>query len=1321
MFDVISYVLSRKYVKESLKGLGALKGAPCKIKNVVHQDGVNTITFEWEGNDGTKRETTISVYDGTPIYVWESGDTYHYGDLVIYESAFYRCIVENSDVDFDDTKWNEIGSPDGNYDIVATKDLLPARFTSADRKMYYVIDEMTFYLWDGYNWIAQMNVVQYTTMPTASAKFLDRVVQYVGATNANYTNCYFYKCVSNGATPAVYSWENCQVDNDLEVWRVMGKMGAKNLLVYPYVDTTKTYRGIEFTDLGDGGIKANGTATQTAYFNIFREDANNRCAEGEYVVTCKGVSANVRIQVYSRNDSTAQEMQFAAVTQDNPSAKFNYTWVEGYDLRVRVVILSDSEIDNVTLYPMLRFADDQDDTWQPYAPTNRKLNELIDDVSSNVYRTQSMFGVKNLLKYPYTYLPNNPYENNGITYVINDDGSITIDGTTATAYSVCNLLREYELFDKNNQYIMSVEGLTSGVEFQIGYVNGNTFVNKVLCDSSKPSKQVTITDEYDGKQIGIRIVVTPNSVIDNVTIYPMIRLAEDPDEAWVPYAKTNKELTDNVNTLNHDVEVLNDIPIAKGTGTGAVIVNDTTNNIASGAYAYASGYTNVSSGQNSYTEGQGSQATANSSHAEGFYTKAMGMYSHAQNRGTIAQGRAQTALGRFNVYQGTTTESQPTDQAVIIGNGTDDSNRSNALAVQWDGTVVMQDGSTIKSAKTVYKVMGKMGAKNLLSYPYDTQSKTNAGVVWTIHDDGSVTANGTASQYSFVELRTRENPTTPRFIPIANDYIASLGKSAIDTNVYMLVRLSNASTGTVIWEQNIANTHKKITFSNEEIALIKGGTYTVIFRIFMNANATVDNVTVYPMLRFADDQDDTWQPYAETNYDLTKDSRKHESDIQTINTTIGNLGTAATKNSTDRVSPNNTDLVESQSVYSAINTALSSIYTPAGEITCAELTSSLLIAANVGNVYELSDAGTTTALFLQGAGTPLAIGDSVGIINAGQGRILFNLMANRIDLSAFQKKLLTSPVESATTVEGALGALSANKVAKVAGKGLSTNDYDDTEKQKVTNAIQKSQTAGLVKNDGTIDETAYAKQSEMSITDGTGADAGTASIQLKTGTSKKVLTEHQDISDKQTVIRIRNESGEWQYWGAGRFSSSTTIQDIITYLNTNLIKADRVSIYSNSMSNTFNNSLPVTTGCVTEIIGAPFSYMNGSWDRGYVRCFDYSNGNEYVAKIKNVTIGAWVLTTKKTTTKEVSTSSWTSDTTSQSGTTLYKKTISLSHVYVDSPSVDIGAASGSVLPTAAQQTAYDLLKYATIDGTTLTLYASAVPATTFYINVEGAD
>lgn len=91
------------------------------------------------------------------------------------------------------------------------------------------------------------------------------------------------------------------------------------------------------------------------------------------------------------------------------------------------------------------------------------------------------------------------------------------------------------------------------------------------------------------------------------------------------------------------------------------------------------------------------------------------------------------------------------------------------------------------------------------------------------------------------------------------------------------------------------------------------------------------------------------------------------------------------------------------------------------------------------------------------------------------------------------------------------------------------------------------------------------------------------------------------------------------------------------------------------------------------------------------------------------------------TTLSVDLTGWTSDTTSQSGTTLYKKQISVNHVYVESPTVDIGASG--VLPTVAEQESYNLLQYVTVDDTVpcLYLYASAIPTTAFYIKVTGVD
>lgn len=56
----------------------------------------------------------------------------------------------------------------------------------------------------------KQNIIQKTTLPTASATEEGNIYQYTGATTGIYTNGYFYKCINNGGT---YSWEAISVQS----------------------------------------------------------------------------------------------------------------------------------------------------------------------------------------------------------------------------------------------------------------------------------------------------------------------------------------------------------------------------------------------------------------------------------------------------------------------------------------------------------------------------------------------------------------------------------------------------------------------------------------------------------------------------------------------------------------------------------------------------------------------------------------------------------------------------------------------------------------------------------------------------------------------------------------------------------------------------------------------------------------------------------------------------------------------------------------------------------------------------------------------------
>ena len=153
-----------------------------------------------------------------------------------------------------------------------------------------------------------------------------------------------------------------------------------------------------------------------------------------------------------------------------------------------------------------------------------------------------------------------------------------------------------------------------------------------------------------------------------------------------------------------------------------------------------------------------------------------------------------------------------------------------------------------------------------------------------------------------------------------------------------------------------------------------------------------------------------------------------------------------------------------------------------------------------------------------------------------------------------------------------------------------------TQHQSLSDYVQKSQTAGLIKNDGTIDTNTYltqhqdisgkADKSEMSVTDGTGADADKTTITLKSGTSATVLKSHQSLAGKQDVINdlsdIRSgaSAGATAYQkpagGIPKTDLAQGVKDSLdkadTALQEDTLYEDAYPAYENSADNTSSES-----------------------------------------------------------------------------------------------------------------------------------------------------
>lgn len=134
--------------------------------------------------------------------------------------------------------------------------------------------------------------------------------------------------------------------------------------------------------------------------------------------------------------------------------------------------------------------------------------------------------------------------------------------------------------------------------------------------------------------------------------------------------------------------------LTKASGIVAHAEGDSTE--ATGNASHAEGVFSRAIGHYSHAEGVYTTAIKDFSHAEGYYSETGGAYAHAQNNHTVAGGKSQTSIGEYNLLDQGATDYTRGNYAFIIGNGTSDNNRSNALTVNWTGDVDIASGAHYK-------------------------------------------------------------------------------------------------------------------------------------------------------------------------------------------------------------------------------------------------------------------------------------------------------------------------------------------------------------------------------------------------------------------------------------------------------------------------------------------------------------------------------------------------------------------------------------------------------------------------------------------------
>jgi hypothetical protein len=189
---------------------------------------------------------------------------------------------------------------------------------------------------------------------------------------------------------------------------------------------------------------------------------------------------------------------------------------------------------------------------------------------------------------------------------------------------------------------------------------------------------------------------------------------------------------------------------------------------AAGEQSHAEGDSTQAIGLFSHAEGLGTIAYGGRSHAEGQDTIASGSYSHAEGYQTIALADHQHVQGQWNA-----TSSVPA--AFIVGNGTDDSNRSNL----------------IHAAGNEFQITG--------SFLVSGSSRFTGTQIITGSTQGNVTALSISSATASLDL-SQANYFTLQLISGSNTYIDPINIHPGQTSI---LTISTTGSATVTWPSSV--------------------------------------------------------------------------------------------------------------------------------------------------------------------------------------------------------------------------------------------------------------------------------------------------------------------------------------------------------------------------------------------------------------------------------------------------------------------------------------------------------------------------------------
>ena len=471
MKDVEIIGILKTYVKATLVGMGALKGAPCQCVITTNADGTHTVTMKWEDDTGTEHTDSFTVLNG------QVGSMSDIADVQLTSLADGQVLAWDSTAN----KWVNVTN---SATVASLENIGDVQFSTLADGQVLTWDETAG------KWKNGTIPVDDALSNSSENPVQNKVIYLALADKANSAD------LATVATTGDYS--------DLLNPPTLGTAAAK--------DATSSVTENSTDVLTSGGA-----------YTALANKADKGTSLSDYGIT----NAYTKTETDSAISTEIEKLDVS----DSATAGSYVTAVSETDGKVSVT----REV--------------ADDT--PTASSNKMVKSggvYTEDM--NEAKTRGALGAKNLLP---NLVASDTYNSGTVTK--NADGSLTIDGTF-DAVTTLNL--DYvdavtnAIFDLSDligvpMVASLIDTAVTGITLQVGYfVSGGT---RTGLETVSTSSDVTFPSGAVKSATYLRIA---DGTYSDVTVYPMIRYATDIDPTYKPFAKSNKQLTDEQGYFTDD-------------------------------------------------------------------------------------------------------------------------------------------------------------------------------------------------------------------------------------------------------------------------------------------------------------------------------------------------------------------------------------------------------------------------------------------------------------------------------------------------------------------------------------------------------------------------------------------------------------------------------------------------------------------------------------------------------------------------------------------------------------------------------------------------